>query len=49
MQNLLISMGVAALISAIKGPKKKAELRAIALKVFQAIKLAYADDPDFSA
>lgn len=47
-EDYLISMGVTVLLLAIKGPKKKKQIRAIALKVYKSIKEAYAGDPDFS-
>lgn len=46
--DILISMGVAAIIESVKNPTKKAALKRKILKVFNAIKVAYADDPDFA-
>lgn len=47
MEDLLISMGLSVLLSAIKNPAKRASLRKQMLKIFNAIKAAYANDPDF--
>jgi Tfp pilus assembly major pilin PilA len=48
MQDILITLGINAILAAIKGPQKKASLRKAMLKVFRALKVAYANDPDFS-
>ncbi len=48
MEDYLISAGVAILLSAIKNPAKKAQLRKVCLKIFNTMKIAFAGDPDFS-
>lgn len=47
MEDLLITMGVAVILQSIKNPNKKASLRKAMLKVFSAIRAAYAGDPAF--
>jgi hypothetical protein len=47
MEDLFIQFGITAILAALKGPKKKAALRKAMLKVFNAIKMAYPNDPDF--
>lgn len=47
-EDYLISVGVTILLTAIKNPAKKATIKKIALKVYNAIKAAYAGDPDFN-
>lgn len=47
MEDLLLSMGISVLLSSIKNAKKKATLKKQMLKVFTAIRAAYAGDPDF--
>jgi hypothetical protein len=44
---LIIDMGVAVFLRSIKNAKKKASLKAIALKLRDKINQAYAGDPDF--
>ena len=44
---LLISMGFSILLSTVKNPKSKEKFRKAFLKVFNAIKAAYPNDPDF--
>ena len=48
MDEILINMGVSALLVAIKNPAKRVSMRAIFLKVFRSIKAAFAGDPDFA-
>ena len=48
MEDILISVGITAILTAIKNPDKKATLRRAMLKVFRAIRTAYAGDEDFS-
>ncbi len=47
MEDMYIQMAFTLVLSAIKNPAKKAKFRAVILKAFNAIKTAYADDPDF--
>lgn len=47
MEDILINLGVSALLTAIKNPKKAEKLRKTLLKVYRAIKAAFPDDPDF--
>jgi hypothetical protein len=47
MNDLLIQMAVSILLSTIKNPEKRAELKRAMLKVRNTINMAYADDPDF--
>jgi hypothetical protein len=47
MEDILINFGVSAVLAAIKNPVKRERLRKTFLKVFNAIKAAYAGDPDF--
>lgn len=46
-EDLIINLGISAILSAIKNPAKKAQLRKAFLKVFNAIKAAFPTDPDF--
>lgn len=48
MEDILINLGVSALLVSIKNPDKRVSMKAIFLKVFRTIKAAYAGDPDFS-
>lgn len=48
MEDLILDLGVSALLSTIKNAAKRASIRAQMLKVFKAIQAAYAGDPDFS-
>lgn len=43
----LLPMAVSIILSTIKNPAKKAELKAVMLKIYRNIKAQYADDPDF--
>ncbi len=45
--DLIIALAVATILSTIKSTKSKAKLKAAMLKVFTAIRNAYAGDPDF--
>lgn len=47
LEDLLINMGISAILAAIKNQQKKAALKKAMLKVFNAIKAAYPGDPDF--
>lgn len=47
LEDILINLGVSSLLVAIKNPKRKAQLRSTFLKVYRAIKVAFAGDPDF--
>ncbi len=47
MDELLINMGFTILLSTIKNAASKVKFRAAFLKIFRAIRLAYASDPDF--
>lgn len=47
MEDLLIQFGITAVLMAIKSPSKKKTLKKAMLKVYNAIKAAYAGDPDF--
>ncbi len=47
MNDLLIQMAVSILLSTVKNPEKRAELKRAMLKVRNQINLAYQDDPDF--
>lgn len=48
---MLLSLGVSfvmsALRSVVKNPSKRAELKYVMLRVFEAIRDAFSDDPDF--
>jgi hypothetical protein len=51
MESIWFDIGVSVLLStlkSLKGEKKKAQLKKVFLKVYTAIKMAYADDPDFA-
>jgi len=45
--DLLFAMGAAAVIAAVKDPKKKAQIRSAAFKVFKTLVQSYGRDPDF--
>jgi hypothetical protein len=50
MQDFLVNMGLSTLftfLKNLKGQKNKAKWRAAILKLFLAIRAAYADDPEF--
>lgn len=47
-EDFAINIGVSALLIAVKNAKKRVQMRAIFLKVFTAIRSAYAGDPDFA-
>ena len=47
MDDILINLGISAILTAIKNPKKKQELKKALLKVRNAINAAFAGDPDF--
>ena len=47
MDQMIISMALAILLETIKNPTKKTTMKKAFLKVYQTIKTAYADDPDF--
>jgi hypothetical protein len=44
---MIVSMFAAVFLSSIKDPKKKKQIRGVALKVFTSLKTAYAGDEDF--
>lgn len=46
--DLLIPMAVSVIISSVKNPAKKAELKKAMLKVRNTINQVYANDPDFA-
>jgi hypothetical protein len=46
--DLIINIGISAILTSIKNPAKKASLKKAMLKVFNAIKTAYAGDEDFA-
>lgn len=48
MDEILIDIGIGAILRTLKNPAKKAALRKAMLKVFNAIKVAYAGDAEFS-
>lgn len=47
MEDMIISMAIAIILSSVKNPAKKASLKRALLKVRNTINAAYADDPDF--
>ena len=47
MEEILINLGVSALLVSIKNPAKRISMRKIFLKVFNAIKSAYPNDAEF--
>lgn len=47
MDEMMIQMAFAVVLSTVKNPDKKAKLKKAFLKVFKTIKATYADDPDF--
>jgi hypothetical protein len=49
MEDLLINMGITALLGAIKNPKKKATFKKAFLKIFKAIWTAFGNDEEFKA
>lgn len=46
-EDFVINMGVSALLIALKNPTKREKMRKIFVKIFNAIKAAFPDDPDF--
>jgi hypothetical protein len=48
MEDIAIQLGITLVLNAIKNPAKKKALRKAMLKIFNAIKMAYPGDPDFS-
>jgi hypothetical protein len=44
---MMVGMAASIILNAIKGPQKKAKLKAVLLKVYKTIKTTYANDPDF--
>ena len=47
-QDLIINLAVGVVLSVIKDPKKKAQLRSALLKIFKAIRAGFPNDPDFA-
>lgn len=47
MDDLIISMATAVILSAVKNPAKKASLKKAMLKIYRTIGSMYAGDPDF--
>jgi hypothetical protein len=47
MEEMIIGMAVSIVLSTIKNPAKKAQLKKAMLKIRNQINLAYAGDPDF--
>lgn len=45
--DMLLSLGITILLTYIKNPEKRAEIKKVALKVRNSINAAYASDPDF--
>ncbi len=48
MEDTMINLGFTLVLDAIKNPAKKAKFRAVILKAFKAIKIAFAGDVDFA-
>ena len=44
---ILIGIAASIILSTIKNPQHKAQLKSVMLKIFNAIKNVYAGDPDF--
>lgn len=47
MEDILINLGISAILSAVKNPAKAATMKKALLKVRNAINAAFAGDPDF--
>lgn len=47
METYFISMGIAAILNALKNPAHKRKFRNAFLKIYKAIKTAFADDAEF--
>ncbi len=47
MDTMIIQMAIAIILSTVKNPAKKAELKKAMLKIRNSINTAYAGDPDF--
>jgi phage tail sheath gpL-like len=51
-KEFLIGMGISLVLTALRGgvtnPELKAQIKSAILKVYKAIKVTYADDPDFA-
>ena len=45
--DIFVTLGISAILASIKNPAKAANLKKAMLKVFNAIKAAYPNDPDF--
>lgn len=48
MEDMIITMALSIILATIKNPAKKASLKAVMLKIRNAINVSYAGDPDFS-
>ena len=46
-EDLIINMAVGSLLLSFKNPARVLQLKAAMLKLYRAIKIAYASDPDF--
>lgn len=49
MEEIMIQAGFTWVLSTIKNPKSKAKYKAVILKVFKTIWVAFANDPEFKA
>ena len=47
MEDILINLGISAILTAVKNKQKRKQLRKAFLKVRNAINLAFAGDPEF--
>ena len=48
MEELIIQMAITIVLSTVKNPAKKAQLKKTMLKIRNTINMTYAGDPDFS-
>lgn len=48
MEEYFIAQGAALILHALKGQKKKAQIKAVCLKIYKAIQATFAGDPDFA-
>ena len=47
MEDILINLGISALLVSIKNPAKQVSMRKVFLKIFRAIQMAYPNDAEF--
>lgn len=48
MNDYFIAMAASVILESVKNPQKQAALKAVMLKIYRTIQIAYAKDPDFT-